>query len=427
YSFSYTPDNINYDGNSREIEKFNPKKDKIYSGQIIIVYEKSAVRLTISDYTRNGELTDKFFDKQKKVEPMCNGIVPDKKATLHLRINDKIFNYNKTASGIKLIKIGTESNENKILHVGCQAVVDDDSGKRYEDFYLKRYKFVLFKGKLSNFNSSNNLNTINISSIMDPKNIYGYYSCGMAKDKKNSKIKESEFVLLPEKQVILIEPVTNISKTNNLFFCYKNYMEVGVLSVIKIELPSGRALNNLDNPSAFTVNESLIIFDDYNDYNNGVMKLFCEYHAFNESFILLKRKFKPEDVVLVENTTNGNLTRRSNGTLNSNSNSTSNGDLSTALIITIVAVSIIVITIIISVSIVICLKLKKKKRRNNNDSSLSSLQSTSTSSTLTSNTSYSKLKVPIILESLSNSSISMSGSKSNNPSKNPKIKIVAKR
>uniref|UniRef100_A0A0N5BU08 6-cysteine protein n=1 Tax=Strongyloides papillosus TaxID=174720 RepID=A0A0N5BU08_STREA len=465
YSFSYTPDNINYDGNSREIKKFNPEKDNIYSGQIIIVYEKATVRLTISDYTSNGELTDKFFDKQKKVEPMCNGIVSDKEATLHLKINGKIFNYNKTASGIKLVKISTELYENKILHVGCHAVVDDNSGKIYEDFYLKRYKFVLFKGKLSNFSSSNKLDKINISSTMNQKNIYGYYSCRMDKNKNSSKIKESEFVLLPEKQVIWTEPVTSISKTNNLFFCFNNYMEIGVLSVIRIELPTGSELNNLDNPSAFTANESLIIFDDYNDYGNGVMKLFCEYKAFNEPFILLKRKFKPEDVVLAESTTNGNLTRRSNSTINGNSNgtpnstingnsnvtpngtinrksnSTSNGGLSTALIVTIIAVSLIVITVIIAVAIIICLKLKNKKKKKGNDSfssidisnsnsesSLSSASKTtsqSVSNFLKTKNSRSKFKVPIVLGSLSDPSMSMSTSKSNALSKTPMSKVVS--
>uniref|UniRef100_A0A0K0FN28 Ig-like domain-containing protein n=1 Tax=Strongyloides venezuelensis TaxID=75913 RepID=A0A0K0FN28_STRVS len=227
---------------------------------------------------------------KKKVEPICNGIVPDKSATLHLKINDEKIDYKKMDNEIMLVRIDVKSRKNKTLHVGCHAAMDDGSGNRYEDFYFKRYKFVLLKEKLSNFNSSNNLDTINIFSTMDPKNIYGYYSCGMDNDRKIQ---------------------------------YKR---------IRIYYPTKKTI------------------------------------------------------------------------------------------------SIIVITIIVSVSIVICLNFKKKKRINNDSSSLSFLQSTSSSSsTLKSKTSFSNLKVPIVLGSLLNSLISMSASKSNEPSKNPNIKIVAKR
>uniref|UniRef100_A0A0N5CAJ2 EGF-like domain-containing protein n=1 Tax=Strongyloides papillosus TaxID=174720 RepID=A0A0N5CAJ2_STREA len=446
--FSYTPDNTNYYGNNRELKKFHPEIDRIYSGQMMLIYKEDNIRQMIG-VIDHEEIRNEFFDNRKKVEPICSGIVPDKIATLHLKIDDEKISFKKTDSGIMLVKIDVKSRRNKMLHVGCHAVVDDASDNRYENFYLKRYKFVLFKGKLSNFNSSNNLDKINISSIMDPKNIYGYYSCGMDKDKKNSNIRESEFVLLPEKQVILIEPVTNISKANNSFFCYKNYMEIGDLSVIKIELHSGRELNNLDNPSSFAANESLIfddyndynngdlsvikielhsgrelnnldnpssfganesliIFDDYNDYNNGVMTLICEYHAFNEPFILLKRKFISDNIVLREIAINNNQSV--------SSNNTSNSSLSTLLITTIVAVSIIIITIIISVSVIICVKLKNKKKKMRNSSSSGSSRSfssasrsasNSSSSILTSKNSRSKVKVPIILGSQSDSSISM--------------------
>uniref|UniRef100_A0A0K0G3L4 Ephrin RBD domain-containing protein n=1 Tax=Strongyloides venezuelensis TaxID=75913 RepID=A0A0K0G3L4_STRVS len=295
-------------------------------------------------------------------------------------------------NGIILLRIVVKSRRNKTLHVGCHAAMDDGS----EWIMIKKYN-----------------------------------------------IRESEFIILPKKVIILIQPVGAISKTINSFFCYKNYMEIGELSVIKIELFSGIELSNLNNPSSFTTNESLVIYYNPSDYDQGVMILICKYNAIDQPFVLLRKKFKPEDVVLVNSTISGNLTRRSNNTINGNSNGTtksgSNATLNSAINKT---VSLIVITVIIAVTIIISLKLKNKKKNKKNDdifisidisnrnsgSSLSSASkstSQSISNFLKLKNSRSKFKVPIMLGSLSDPSMSINTSKLKSLSRRARSKVVS--
>uniref|UniRef100_A0A0K0FFV5 EGF-like domain-containing protein n=1 Tax=Strongyloides venezuelensis TaxID=75913 RepID=A0A0K0FFV5_STRVS len=435
--FSYTPDNTIYNGDNGGLKKFNPSVDNIYSGQIMLIYKKDGLR-NLNDVIKDGNISDEFFDSQMKINTICSGMVPDKEATLLLKINGKKVIYKMTYTGKRFVTIDTNSIENKILQVGCHVVLDNASDKRYKDFYSKRYKFLLFKTQSTTFNSSKNIDKIDISSTVSLRDIYGYYNCKIDNDKKNKKIKESEFILLPKKVINLIEPVETFSKTKNSFFCYKNYMDIGDLFMIKIELPSGIEFSNLNNSSSFTTNGSLVIFNNSSDYAKGVATLICEYNVIDQPFIILKKKLKPEDVVL-ENTTNGNLTRRSNDTINKSSNSASSVGLSTVLIVAIIAVSLIVITIIIAVTIIISLKLKNKKKKKNIDSldsidiskSGSSLSSTSKTTSqsistfLKTKNSRSKLKVPIVLESLSDPSTSISISKSKALSKTPMSKVVS--
>uniref|UniRef100_A0A0K0G6A2 Uncharacterized protein n=1 Tax=Strongyloides venezuelensis TaxID=75913 RepID=A0A0K0G6A2_STRVS len=69
-----------------KIYQLNFKENNIYSGQIIIIFEKYEIRQTIIGFTENEELSGRFFDEKKKVETMRNGIDLDTSATLHLQI-----------------------------------------------------------------------------------------------------------------------------------------------------------------------------------------------------------------------------------------------------------------------------------------------------------------------------------------------------
>uniref|UniRef100_A0A0N5B504 Protein kinase domain-containing protein n=1 Tax=Strongyloides papillosus TaxID=174720 RepID=A0A0N5B504_STREA len=179
-----SPD-YNFNSNSTIIGRYN-NDSKLYSGQRIFVLHKNEYK------ELKYKISNERLGRTYNIYPQFR--VPNIKATLRLKVNDKVQEFKTTNNSESMDTYTVNLREIKNGLVGCHAVPDDMNDSIFGYFYEKRYKtdLFIFDKNENKYTKVNDLKSLISNSI---------YKCVLNKETTDltelraSDIKENHFII----------------------------------------------------------------------------------------------------------------------------------------------------------------------------------------------------------------------------------------
>uniref|UniRef100_A0A0N4ZA67 Ig-like domain-containing protein n=1 Tax=Parastrongyloides trichosuri TaxID=131310 RepID=A0A0N4ZA67_PARTI len=292
--FGYLTNKNNYMGeNFMEIIEVNlSKRYKLYSGEVILFYEKDKVEKEVMKEIGNSG----FKEKGIKVDLICiRELVSTIKATLVPTIESLDF----IKQGIKLndfyIFVEKE-NLNRKLNIKCLSKIENDNDYIYDHFYSKAAYITVRKYQLDERIGRRDIHNIIVSRDMKA---FGKYTCFATRKTNNYKsdyITKGNTYVLPAEGINFNFETVDVNKDGeNNASCIQEYGKWSKLKSMEI------CCNYLNNSSVIITNFVQPNFDIsikndniiYNGFlNDTTVRVICKYMTVAWTTFTTKQEFK---------------------------------------------------------------------------------------------------------------------------------------
>uniref|UniRef100_A0A0N4ZKD7 Peptidase A1 domain-containing protein n=1 Tax=Parastrongyloides trichosuri TaxID=131310 RepID=A0A0N4ZKD7_PARTI len=290
FTFSYSPEGLNFE-DQNAFMRYMGKKMRFYSGQYLMGYNLEEIK-SIAFGDGGGSSLQGLFERDKKVvKPSCIKKVLDVNATLRFKFNSKVLpqkKYNIRGKKVEYLTMKKIKSSDKYV-VGCHAVPDDYlEDERFEDFYLYRYRTKLHKGRF--FKGKKNMKNIQfLNGQQHPYEIYGYFHCLLDVNKKIDYIKASEFFIIPDSQVNVVEIVEASAIPSTDTACNMTILEIADLKEMNVQEPGEGIVHFKYAKEKFSDYGGYRIYRKLEGVNANGTVIECYYTAFGKDFMKVKK------------------------------------------------------------------------------------------------------------------------------------------
>uniref|UniRef100_A0A0N4ZLM3 Exported protein n=1 Tax=Parastrongyloides trichosuri TaxID=131310 RepID=A0A0N4ZLM3_PARTI len=316
---------------------------KLYSGQILYLYDKEQVDATYKEFKAQHAIKPTSVCKNKELP-----------ATLKLKVNDiPVYEFKKEGKKDPIFYYKMDQiKSSKVLKLSCFGSVDQIEYSAYHEYYSKKFHFTISMIKNINQKMINSLPEY-VKTITEHDDFYGVYSCKSNVHSSSAIIKASSIVIVPnDNQIVMLTKKIAQSDPEELR-CQKEDIENNKLIQMDIIIPNQKVITFTTKEKQKTGFISAIQYYYFNTNNEkkytNETKVKCHYQ--NDT-----RKTYIETTFIVNDNPGDNL---------------HTGDPKLMVFISIGLGVTGLILIVIGAVVTILIKKKRKKRRRLRELSLS--------------------------------------------------------
>uniref|UniRef100_A0A0N5BMA9 EGF-like domain-containing protein n=1 Tax=Strongyloides papillosus TaxID=174720 RepID=A0A0N5BMA9_STREA len=374
YTWRYGPLGMNNNSNFQSME-YMGQKLQLYSGHYLFYYDFQKIHESYTIGRNNGRIKDENLESALDYhKPSCVGKIGDVPAKIKLKNNNFLSLSPKKVDQFDVYHLSDNAKTKKI-DVTCELKLDVDSKYMNDDFYNLRYKPILVKGSISNnLGKSKNINNFDFSS--DSLEGYGFYSCILDDSMTNKLIKPSQFLILPEIEIIMKEDKTRTYETLPIDFSCKKVIsedieQISLSQIIVIYNGLTKIYNKGEKKDHFEDKSKDVVFKLGNKTDKLIMK--CIYKISQIDFATIEKTYQMMSN-FTQNDTKTYSEDKVKEYVSDISKSISKPNDDTAIIIIVSLLILFLLFVIIFVIIVVNKKKKKRKDKPNRTNLISSIE-----------------------------------------------------